>query len=90
MQTRHSVRVSRYLSLGPEKGIGIPGQPQPHYYFPRPLSSLLPAFFRAGFVLDGLEEPAFGAVEAARPLTWASLAEIPPVLVVRMRLLSLE
>jgi len=90
LQTRHSVRVSRYLSLGPEKGIGIVGQPQPHYYFPRPLSALLPACFQAGFVMDGLEEPAFGAVDAARPLAWESLADIPPVLVVRMRLLALE
>src|SRR5208283_592135 len=82
LRTHHSVRVSRYLSLGPGKGLGIPGQPQPHYYFDRPLSVLFPACFRVGFVLDGLEEPAFGAVEAARPLHWESFADIPPVLVV--------
>jgi 2-polyprenyl-3-methyl-5-hydroxy-6-metoxy-1,4-benzoquinol methylase len=88
LRTQHSVRVSRYLNLKPAKGVGIPGQPQPHYYFDRPLSVMLPVCFRAGFVMDGLEEPAFSEVEAARPLTWESLANIPPVLVARMRLLT--
>jgi 2-polyprenyl-3-methyl-5-hydroxy-6-metoxy-1,4-benzoquinol methylase len=85
LRTRHSVRVSRYMRPMPQPGIGIPGQPRPHYYFERPLSVLFSACFRAGFVLDGLEEPAFGEVEVARPLTWESVADIPPVLVARMR-----
>lgn len=88
LRIHHSVRVSRYLSLGPQKGLGIPGQPQPHYYFDRPLSVLFSACFRAGLVMDGLEEPAFGAVETARLLRWESLADVPPVLVVRMRRLA--
>jgi 2-polyprenyl-3-methyl-5-hydroxy-6-metoxy-1,4-benzoquinol methylase len=88
LRIQHSVRVSRYLSLGPERGLGIAGQPQAHYYFHRPLSVLFSACFRAGLVLNGLEEPAFEAVAATAPLTWESLADVPPVLVARMRLLS--
>lgn len=41
-------------------------------------------FFRAGFVLDGLEEPAFD-VGAAPTSGWRGTPEIPPILVARMR-----
>jgi 2-polyprenyl-3-methyl-5-hydroxy-6-metoxy-1,4-benzoquinol methylase len=82
--TTHAVKVTRYLSLGPTRGIGIRGQPQPHYYFNRPLGTLFSACFRAGFVLTGLEEPAFPAAADARPLTWESCPDVPPALVARL------
>ncbi len=85
--TAYSVKVSRYIRESTAKGVGIVGQPAPQNYFHRPLSLLFTSFFSAGFVLDGLEEPAFGeASEATRPLGWANYKEIPPVLVGRMRL----
>jgi 2-polyprenyl-3-methyl-5-hydroxy-6-metoxy-1,4-benzoquinol methylase len=84
LRTTHAVRVERYLSLGPEKGVGIPGQPAAHYYFHRPLGLLLGAFFASGFVLTGLEEPAFKERDGASALTWESLTDIPPVLVARL------
>ena len=46
-----------YLGLAPETGIDIPGQPERHYYFYRPLSALFSACFAEGFVVDGFEEP---------------------------------
>ncbi len=47
----------------------------------------LHACFRAGFVLDGLEELVFDErVEARRPLGWGKSREIQPVLIARMRL----
>jgi 2-polyprenyl-3-methyl-5-hydroxy-6-metoxy-1,4-benzoquinol methylase len=83
---QYAVRVDRYLGLAPEAGIGIMGQPEAHYYFHRPLSVLLAACFAAGFVVDGWEEPAPGAVNrSGNPLTWDNYTEIPPILVVRMR-----
>jgi hypothetical protein len=54
-----SVRVRQYRGLTPPQGIGIVGQPQPHYYFHRPLQTLPGTCFAAGMMLDGLEEPAF-------------------------------
>jgi 2-polyprenyl-3-methyl-5-hydroxy-6-metoxy-1,4-benzoquinol methylase len=82
----YAVRVSRYLGLAPETGIGIHGQPEPHYYFHRPLSALFSAFFAAGFVLDGFEEPATDAVpKSAAPLSWDNYTEIPPILAARLR-----
>jgi 2-polyprenyl-3-methyl-5-hydroxy-6-metoxy-1,4-benzoquinol methylase len=83
---QYAVRVDRYLGLEPEAGIGIHGQPLPHYYFHRPLSVLLAACFAAGFVVDGWEEPAPGTMEApGRPLNWDNFTEIPPILAVRLR-----
>jgi 2-polyprenyl-3-methyl-5-hydroxy-6-metoxy-1,4-benzoquinol methylase len=86
----HSIRVSQYLHSGPQKGIAIIGQPVPHYYFDRPLHVLFNACFRAGLVLDGLEEPAFNhphdGSQVTRMLSWANSREIPPVLVARLRI----
>ena len=84
--TTHAVKVSRYLSSSVGKGLGIIGQPTPHYYFDRPISLILNTFFQEGFVLDGIEEPAFdGTGEARRAFSWSNYSEIPPVLATRMR-----
>lgn len=81
------VKVSRYRTPAAWEGIGICGQPQSQYYFHRPLAVLLGAGFRAGFVVDGLEEPTFDAAGAGKGgLRWRDMPEIPPVLAVRMRL----
>jgi 2-polyprenyl-3-methyl-5-hydroxy-6-metoxy-1,4-benzoquinol methylase len=85
--TTYGVKVVGYLHLPPRKGLAIIGQPAAQYYFDRPLSVLLGTCFRAGFVLDGLEEPAF-AEEASsqRWYVWNNLPDIPPVLAARLRL----
>jgi len=86
--TTYAVKVSKYLRLLPTKGLGIIGQPAPHYYFHRPISLLFNSCFSVGFVLDGIEEPAFNQdTNADRPFEWANYKDIPPVLVARMRLL---
>jgi SAM-dependent methyltransferase len=87
VQTRH-VTVVNYLNVPPGKGPGMPDEPAPHWYFHRPLNVLLGACFAAGFVLDGLEEPAFGPEDAANApaLSWLTYRDIPPVLVARLRL----
>ncbi len=82
--TRHAVKVSDYLVVPAGKGTGMPGEPEPHWYFHRPLHELFDAFFRAGFVLDGLEEPALMTQNMnPHPLSWSNLPGIPPVLVAR-------
>jgi SAM-dependent methyltransferase len=81
------VKVSNYLRVPPVRGVGMLGEPAPHYYFHRSLSVLFGAYFAAGFVLDGLEEPAFSDDDrGGRPLGWANYKDVPPVLVARMRL----
>ncbi len=82
----YSVKVATYLHMTARKGLGIIGQPEPHYYFHRPLHVLLGTCFNAGLVMNGLEEPAFDAPsKRKRVLSWAQFREIPPVLAVRMR-----
>ena len=82
--TRHAVKMSDYLVVPPGKGMGMPGEPEPHWYFHRPLHELCGVFFQAGFVLDGLEEPALEPRDAnPHELSWSNLPGIPPVLVAR-------
>ena len=67
-------------------GLAIAGQPEPHYYFHRPISALFGACFDAGFTLDGIAEPTFRSPETAdegraNPMWWANHTAIPPALI---------
>jgi SAM-dependent methyltransferase len=87
--SRYAVKISAYIDPVTRKGLGVVGQPAPHYYFHRPLSVLLNSCFRAGLVIDGLEEPVFETeIDGKRPLSWVNFKKIPPVLVVRLRRLN--
>lgn len=80
-----ALKLSRYLSLPPARGAGMPGEPAPHWYFHRPLGVLLGAAFRHGLVMDGIEEPAFTTPpNPDRPLSWLSYPDIPPIFVGRL------
>ena len=82
----YSIRVSEYIRPAIRRGEAMSGQPLLQYYFDRPISLLFKTCFDAGFVLDGLEEPVFCEPGASGRLTWSNYSQIPPVLVVRMRL----
>lgn len=87
IETSYAVKVVHYLTPRMAKGWGIVTQPVAQYYFYRPLHLLFGAAFKAGFVLDGLEEPAFKQThESKRAFGWSNYLEISPVLVVRARL----
>lgn len=83
---RSGVKVSSYLSSVARKTEGIAGQPEPQWFFHRPISALFHAGFEAGFVVDGLEEPRL-PVPAPRKagVRWDDMPDIPPIMVVRMR-----
>lgn len=86
MSQVYGVQVTHYLHPSAELSSGILHQPEPHYLFHRPLGLLLNSCFRAGFVLDALEEPAFPPGAASRnPFAWARRPELPPALVLRLR-----
>jgi hypothetical protein len=81
-----SIKLTRYLTPQTVKWAGVPGEPEPHYCFDRPLSELLGAAFRAGLMLDGMEEPSFEpGPPGSSPLSWSSLPDFPPVLAARFR-----
>ena len=87
IHTIRSVKVERYLTPFAANGLGMIGQPIPQIYFHRPLGDLLRPFLASGFVLNGLEETAFDDPSGSpNPLSWDQFDEIPPVLIVRMRL----
>jgi len=80
------VKVSSYLRPFTRKAEGILGQPRPQYYFHRPLQALFDLGFRAGFVMDGLEEPGLGGEPPPRAgLSWPHMPDIPPIMVARLR-----
>lgn len=89
--THQAAKINRYLSLEgqPERGIGIDGQPEAQYYFSRTLSGYLSLCFEAGFVVDGMLEPPYPA-KKGKVLSWGGLPEIPPVLTVRLRKVTLQ
>jgi 2-polyprenyl-3-methyl-5-hydroxy-6-metoxy-1,4-benzoquinol methylase len=81
---RHAINVTQYLNVPAGKGTGMLGEPEPHWYFHRPLHALFGACFAAGFVLDGLEEPMLTPGETdPRSLSWSTILSIPPVLAAR-------
>jgi 2-polyprenyl-3-methyl-5-hydroxy-6-metoxy-1,4-benzoquinol methylase len=86
--TTCSVKIGRYLTPYTRLGLAMKGQPMPQPYFHRPLRVLLGACFEAGFVLDGLQECAFPEDQGSGKslLSWGRFAEIPPILVARLRL----
>ena len=90
VQQEFSLRISEYIEPKQSMGLAIAGQPEPHYYFHRPISALFGACFDAGFMLDGIAEPTFPSPDSdeprANPMWWANHAAIPPALIARMRL----
>ena len=87
--TVYSAKISGYMTPSVSRGAAIGGQPRPQLYFHRSLQMVLRAGFDAGFVLDSLEERAFPPDHppGRNPLGWSGkFSEIPPVLVIRLRL----
>jgi SAM-dependent methyltransferase len=83
----YGVSITEYLRPNADLSSGIINQPEPHYLFHRPLSVLLTACFSAGFILDGMEEPAFPqGAQAKNAFSWGKRPGIPPAIVVRLRL----
>jgi len=86
VSVERALKVTAYLDVPVEKGAGVIGEPQPHYYFHRPIAKLLSACFEAGFVLDGMEEPAYaGDGDPKLAFNWRNYPQFPPVLVCRLR-----
>ncbi|MBM3496607.1 MAG: class I SAM-dependent methyltransferase [Armatimonadetes bacterium] len=83
---RTGVKVTEYHTPFVRQTEGIIGQPVPQHHFHRPLHVLLAPFLAAGFVVDGIEEPALPVGSSATAgVRWSDMPEIPPILVIRMR-----
>ena len=88
IQTRYAVKVPRYIHQFQSQGLALRNQPKPQLYFHRPIKDYLNIAFQNGFVLDGFEERAFPPEHPQfATLGWGGkFSEIPPALIVRMRL----
>jgi len=84
---RSGVKVSSYLAPLARKTEGIVGQPEPQWFFHRPISALFRFGFEAGFVVDGIEEPRFAGDGPRAGVGWHDMPDIPPIMVVRMTLM---
>lgn len=88
-KVRHALKIWQYLTPRSTMAIGAVGEPTGHYDFHRPLHLLLERCFAAGFVMDGLAEPAWPAnAESTSLYGWANLPDLPPILVARLRLVG--
>jgi 2-polyprenyl-3-methyl-5-hydroxy-6-metoxy-1,4-benzoquinol methylase len=86
LTVRSGVKVVSYLTPFARRTEGIVGQPKTQLHFHRPFHVLFQSCFDAGFVIDGLEEPALPQPEPSKPgVRWSDMTEIPPILVVRTR-----
>jgi len=86
---RNGVKIFKYINPYVSKGEGIIGQPESQYYFHRPLEVLFNVGFDNSFVINGFEEPTLKGKETnKRVLNFENMPEIPPILVVRMRLVN--
>ena len=84
-EDRFGVKVRDYLVETERLGIGMAGQPQSQYYFHRPVSAVLRAFFNNGLVLDAYEEPSFRDIGDSERIFDNVYKNIPPALVCRLR-----
>jgi hypothetical protein len=84
---RTGVKVSSYLSSCARKTEGIVGQPEAQWFFHRPISTLFRFGFEVGFVVDVIEEPRFPEGLPKAGVRWRDMPDIPPFMVVRMRLM---
>jgi 2-polyprenyl-3-methyl-5-hydroxy-6-metoxy-1,4-benzoquinol methylase len=83
---QYALKMTGYIQPLTERGTGIIGQPEAHYYFHRPISDLYNTAFQHGFVLDAVAEPVFPPGEMGeRSFSWANFRDFPPVLISRVR-----
>lgn len=85
--SRYYLKLAGYLTPFTGGGIALRGQPQPQFYFHRPLQELLRPFLEMGFCLDALEERAFPpGYQPEKTASWSgNFSEFPPVMVGRFR-----
>ncbi|KAK3317425.1 S-adenosyl-L-methionine-dependent methyltransferase [Cercophora scortea] len=85
-----SIKVSRYLNIGPVQSQALRGQPEPLIWFHRPIHELLAPFFDAGLVVNMVREPSFQARGEDQTLaqSYHNFPQIPMQFIFRLVLLN--
>jgi SAM-dependent methyltransferase len=87
INNNYYVKISNYLVSRKTKGIGMSGQPEPQYYFHRPLSEILNICFKNHFYMDGLREPSFKDIDS-KSLYDNVYKNIPPAIICSFKLIK--
>ncbi|KAI0136890.1 S-adenosyl-L-methionine-dependent methyltransferase [Xylariales sp. AK1849] len=79
--------IRNYLDVPPTRGVAQYGQPAQQIYFHRPLPELFGTFFKAGLVMDAIEEPAFAENEGTEGQlgSHSNYTQLPAILAFRLR-----
>ncbi|KAI0809788.1 S-adenosyl-L-methionine-dependent methyltransferase [Xylaria sp. FL0064] len=79
--------IEKYLDVPPYYGVALYGQPAQQVYYHRPIQEIFSTFFKAGLVMDGIEEPAFGPADGSPNSVEAhsNYTQLPAILSFRMR-----
>ncbi|KAI0425812.1 S-adenosyl-L-methionine-dependent methyltransferase [Xylaria sp. FL1042] len=79
--------IEKYLEVPPYHGVAIYGQPAQQVYYHRPIHEIFSTFFKAGLVMDAIEELAFGLGDGNPDRVEASsnYTQLPAILAFRMR-----
>ncbi|KAK0707857.1 S-adenosyl-L-methionine-dependent methyltransferase [Lasiosphaeris hirsuta] len=87
LEVDRTLVLKNYMSVPPAKGIFKDGQPQKQLYFHRPMGELFVDFFRAGLVVDAIEELAFTEADRvdSRIDATCNFTELPVILAFRLR-----
>jgi len=86
VKDKYYVKIQDYLTERSLLGIGIIGQPEPQYYFHRPISAVLRVCFENGLVLDAFEEPSFTDIKDGSSIFDNVYAHIPPACICRLKI----
>ncbi|KAL6860638.1 hypothetical protein ACO1O0_004666 [Amphichorda felina] len=85
-----SKAIHEYLDVAPAKQFALAGRSAPCMSFHRPIHELLAPFFKAGLVMDAMEEPSFDGEDAdpERPQATTNFTQLPAHLAFRLRRLA--
>ncbi|KAK3349104.1 S-adenosyl-L-methionine-dependent methyltransferase [Lasiosphaeria hispida] len=87
LEVERTLVLKSYMSVPPAKGIFKDGQPEKQLYFHRPMGELFADFFRAGLVVDAIEELAFTEADRveSRIDATCNFTQLPVILAFRLR-----
>ncbi|KAK3385584.1 S-adenosyl-L-methionine-dependent methyltransferase [Podospora didyma] len=80
-----SIKVSKYLNIGPVQSQALRGQPEPLIWFHRPIHEMLEPFFDAGLALNKVREPSFqDGPDAGQIQSYHNYPQIPMQFIFRL------
>ncbi|KAF2720420.1 S-adenosyl-L-methionine-dependent methyltransferase [Polychaeton citri CBS 116435] len=80
-----SIKVRKYLNIGPVKSQALRGQPHPLTWFHRPIHGLLNPFLKEGLLVGEIREPSFDDGEDPKQIqSYHNFAQIPMLFIFKL------